>query len=62
MADEKANISQDKMPKETGVVAPKPAEQTQPASNNHDHGQPTTPKVASTDIEQKNTLMNLCNL
>src|SRR5882672_8595018 len=49
MADEKANISQQNTPKETGVVAAKPAEQTQPASNNQDHGQATTPKVASTD-------------
>src|SRR5258705_4403888 len=49
MADEKANISQQKTPKETGVVAAKPAEQTQPASNNADHGQATTPKVAPTD-------------
>src|SRR5437899_389934 len=47
MADEKANISQQNTPKETSVVAAKPAEQ--PALNNHDHGQATTPKVASTD-------------
>ncbi|HZE71625.1 MAG TPA: HlyD family secretion protein [Pyrinomonadaceae bacterium] len=49
MADEKANISQQNTPKETGVVAAKPAEQTQPAPNNNDHGHATTPKVASTD-------------
>jgi len=49
MADEKANTSQQNTPKETKVVAATPAEQTQPASNNHDHDQSTTPKVASTD-------------
>lgn len=55
MADEKATVSQQNTAKETGetsVVAAKPAEQTQPASNNHDEGQTaqaTTPKVASTD-------------
>jgi membrane fusion protein, multidrug efflux system len=48
MADEKANTSQQNTPKETGVVTAKPAEKTQPASNNDDHGQTTTPKVAST--------------
>ena len=49
MADEKANISQQNTPKEGGVVEAKPAEQTQPASNNPDHGKATTPKDASTD-------------
>ncbi len=49
MADEKANISQQNTPKETGVVAAKPPEHTLPAPNNNDHGQATTPKVASTD-------------
>jgi len=55
MADEKANISQQTTPKETGVVAAKSAEQTQsaqPALDNHDEGQTaqaTTPRVASTD-------------
>src|SRR5215510_14344933 len=47
MADEKSIISQ--QTKETSVVAAKPAEQTQPAPNNNDHGQATRPKVASTD-------------
>ena len=46
---EKVNMSQQNTPKEPGVVAAKPAEQTQPASNNNDHAQATTPKVASTD-------------
>src|SRR6266850_3773834 len=52
MADEKANISQQNTTKETGVVAAKPAEQTQPAQpvlDNNDRTQATTPKVASTD-------------
>ena len=52
MADEKADISQQNTPKETGVVAAKSGEETQPAQpalDNHDHGQATTPKVASTD-------------
>src|SRR6266404_8886392 len=47
MADEKADVLQQTTTKETGVVAAKPAEQ--PALNNHDHGQATTPKVTSTD-------------
>jgi membrane fusion protein, multidrug efflux system len=47
VAEEKADISQQTRTKETGVVTAKPAEQ--PALNNHDHGQATTPKVASTD-------------
>jgi membrane fusion protein (multidrug efflux system) len=49
MADEKANTSQQNKIKETGVVVAKPAEQTQPTSNGNEHGQATTPKVASTD-------------
>jgi membrane fusion protein (multidrug efflux system) len=47
MADEKATSRNHAW--ETGVVAAKPAEHAQPASNNDDHGQATTPKVASSD-------------
>jgi membrane fusion protein (multidrug efflux system) len=59
MADEKANNSQQNTPKETGVVAAKPAEQTQPAQpvlDNNDRTQATTPKVASTDKSSANDL------
>jgi len=48
MADEKAKTSQPNTTKETGVGAAKPVEQTQPASNNNDNGQPTNAKAAST--------------
>ena len=49
MADEKADVSQQNTPKKTGVVAAKPAEKTEPASNNNDHSAATTPKVVATD-------------
>jgi membrane fusion protein, multidrug efflux system len=49
MADEKADGSQQTTTKETGVAAAKPAEKSQPAPNDNDDGQATTPKVASTD-------------
>ena len=50
MADEKVDSSQHNTSKEASVIASKPAEQTQPALNNHENGQATTPKIAKTDI------------
>src|SRR6476620_6104740 len=53
MADEKVKVSQQNTTKETGVIAAKAGEQTQPASTN-DHGQTATPKVVSTDNSSAN--------